>query len=121
VGISYCDLHAGQIVWATVRDPRGYRKRRPVIILTPDAEILPDRPLALMAVTTSFPDPPPPDCIELPWNPDPRRVGTGLAQRSAVVVTWMETAYPDEIDGVIGAVPKRLLAEIHRRIARENQ
>ena len=43
VSIDSSEFHAGSIVWAIVRDPRGYRKRRPAIILTPDAEISADR------------------------------------------------------------------------------
>jgi hypothetical protein len=29
----------------------------------------------------------------------------------------MDTAYPDEIDGIIGTVPPRLMREIIRRVA----
>jgi mRNA-degrading endonuclease toxin of MazEF toxin-antitoxin module len=109
-------IGAGQIVWAIVRDPNGFRKRRPAIVLTPTDEISADGPLTLVAITTTYTDPPPNNCVELPWNPDSRRVSTGLARRSAAVVNWLDTVYLDEIDGIIGVAPSRTLAEIQRRV-----
>jgi mRNA-degrading endonuclease toxin of MazEF toxin-antitoxin module len=110
-------LGEGRIVWAIVRDHNGFRKRRPAIILTSTAEIAADQPLVLMAITTTYTDPAPPDCIELPWNPDRRRTSTGLARRSAAVVSWLDTIYPDEVEGFIGMVPPNRMAEIRRRLA----
>jgi hypothetical protein len=69
-----------------------------------------------MAVTTSFPEPPPEDHVPLPWNPDPRRVGTRLAQRSAAVVTWLDTLYPDEVIEHRGQVPPRVMKEIQDKL-----
>lgn len=116
MGVNLSQLRSGRIVWAIVRDHRGYRKRRPAIILTPDAEISADQPLVLMAVTTTYPEPPPIEYIELPWNRDRRRVSTGLARRSAAVVTWVDTVYPDEVDSVIGTVPPKTMEEILRHL-----
>jgi hypothetical protein len=87
VSIDRSEIRCGSIVWAVVRDHHGFRKRRPVIILTPDDEISEDQPLAIMAITTTYPDPPERDQIELSWNADRRKVGTGLARRSAAVLT----------------------------------
>ena len=114
-------IRRGTIVWAIVRDPRGFRKRRPAIILTPDAEISDKEPIALMAITTTYPDPAPKDHVELPWNPDRRRVSTGLAQRSAAVVNWLDTVYLDEIEGIIGNVPTRLMREIVDRLRQRDR
>ena len=111
-------LRAGQIVWATVRDRNGFRKSRPVIILTPNHEIGIDQPLVVMAVTTTYSEPAPKDCVELPWNPDARRVSTGLARRSAAVVTWLDTAYADEVMEVIGTVPTKTMNNIRERLAK---
>jgi len=111
-------LLCGQIVWATVKDHNGFRKSRPVIIITPDNEISEDKPLVVMAVTTTFAEPPPDDCVELPWSQDARRVATGLARRSAAVVTWLETAYADEITNAIGVVPVKVMATIRERLAK---
>jgi hypothetical protein len=111
------ELGLGRIVWVIVRDPQGYRKRRPAIVLTAAAEISSEQPLTVMAITTTFADPPPPNCVTLPWNSDPRRVPTGLARRSAAVVNWLDMVYPDEVDGIIGMMPPKILAEIQRRLA----
>ncbi len=110
-------LRCGQIVWATVKDHNGFRKSRPVIILTSDADIAAGIPLVVMAVTTTFTNPPPKDFIELPWNHDPRRVSTGLARRSAAVVMWLDTVYADEITDIIGTVPLKSMKQIQQRLS----
>jgi hypothetical protein len=58
--------------------------------------------------------------VLLPFHPDSRRVGTGLARASAAVVTWLTTAYPDEVQGVIGDVPARLMAEIQLKLVSQS-
>jgi mRNA-degrading endonuclease toxin of MazEF toxin-antitoxin module len=118
VSVEFHELREGRIVWAIVRDPNGFRKRRPAVILTPTLEISRNQPLVLMAITTSYPDPAPAHYIELPWHPNRRQTSTGLARRSAAVLNWLDTVYPDEIDGIIGIVPGRALAEIRRRIVK---
>ena len=117
MGVEPDELHTGTIVWATVRDRHGYRKRRPVIILNADVDIAADKPLAVMAITTTFPDPPPPTHIELPWHPDRRRVSTGLARRSAAVINWIDTIYLDEVDERIGQMPPRNMSQILHRLS----
>ena len=119
MGVDPDQLHQGQIVWAVVRDRNGFRKRRPAIILTPETEIHENQPLVLMAVTTSYPDPPPPNHVELPWHHDRRKASTGLARRSAAVTDWLVTAYADEVDETIGKVPPRLIREILERLSDE--
>jgi len=74
-----------------------------------------------MAITTTYPEPASASCIELPWNADRRRTATGLARRSAAVVDWLDTVYADEIDGIIGTVPSRLMMEIRRRLADQRE
>jgi mRNA-degrading endonuclease toxin of MazEF toxin-antitoxin module len=116
VNVDQSHLRTGSIVWATLRDRNGFRKRRPAIVLTPSDEISHDQPIVVMAVTTTFPSPAPRNCLELPWNSDRRKVSTGLAQRSAAVLTWLDTVYIDEIDGFIGSVPSSRMREIQRRL-----
>jgi mRNA-degrading endonuclease toxin of MazEF toxin-antitoxin module len=107
---------AGQIAWAVVKDHNGFRKSRPVIIITPDDEIMANEPIVVMAVTTTFPEPAPSDHVELPWNPDRRRTSTHLARRSAAVITWIETVYADEITQPIGTVPSKVMKVICDRL-----
>ena len=104
-------------MWAVLRDARGYRKERPAIVLTQTKEISSESPFVVMAITTTFSDPPPRNHVPLPWNPDPRRVGTRLAQRSAAVVTWLDTLYPDEVIDLKGEVPAALMRELQERLA----
>jgi hypothetical protein len=81
------ELRYGQIALAEFTDRNGFRKTRPGIILTPTAQILRGQPLVVMAITSTFREPPPLWHVELPWNPDPRKVRTGLVRRSAAVVS----------------------------------
>jgi mRNA-degrading endonuclease toxin of MazEF toxin-antitoxin module len=106
----------GRIIWARVTDRRGNRKDRPCIILTPNTELAPHKPLLVMAVTTTFPNPPPRWHIPLPWNPDPRRVRTALAQRSAAVVDWLDTIAPADVLDIRGDVPAKVLREIEEQL-----
>ena len=54
--------------------------------------------------------------VPLPWNPDPRRVRTRLAQRSAAVVNWVDAIRPEDVLDVKGDVPAKELAEIERQL-----
>jgi mRNA-degrading endonuclease toxin of MazEF toxin-antitoxin module len=110
------ELRYGRIVWAVLKDHNGFRKRRPGIIVTPTRQIATDSPLVIVCITTSFGNPLSANHILLPWNVDPRRVRTGLAQRSAAVVDWLDTIYVDEILDVKGQVPPAIMAEIQRHL-----
>jgi hypothetical protein len=98
-----------------VRDRRGVAKERPVIILTATAEIRPDDPLAVMAVTSTFPDPPPADHIPLPWHPA-GRVLTKLRKRSAAVLSWISEVEHEDVIELYGDVPARLMITILERV-----
>ena len=99
-------------MWATLKDRNGFAKDRPGIILNPTREIRPGVALVVMAITTSYPDPPPEHHMPLPWNPDPRRVRTGLAQRSAAVLTWLNAIEAGDVIEVKGDVPPPLMRRI---------
>src|SRR4051794_24917935 len=71
-------------------------QRGPAIILTPTDQIDDRKPMVVMCITTTFPDPPHANHLPLPWNSNPRQVATGLARRSAAVLDWLDTLYPDE-------------------------
>ena len=96
------ELRYGRVIWAVLKDHNGVRKRRPAVILAPTNQISATEPFVVAAVTTTFRNPPPADHVELPWNPDARRVSTRLAQRSAAVVSWLEPLYADEVDEAQG-------------------
>lgn len=69
-----------------------------------------------MAISTSFPDPPPANHVELPWHNDPRRVATRLPSRSAAVINWLRCVHPDEVTRLAGDVPPALMLDILRRL-----
>lgn len=108
-------IRYGRIIWATVTDPRGVPKDRPCIVVTPTDQIEESEPFFVVAITTTFPEPPPPGHVPLPWNNDPRRVGTRLSSRCAAVTHWVEMVRPEEVRRVAGEVPKALMEEIRRQ------
>lgn len=108
------ELRRGRIVWGMVVDKKGNKKSRPAVIWTPTDQIKPDRPLVVLAITTTFPDPPPEDHVPLPWDPK-KRAGTGLAKRSAVVLTWFDQIQQEGLE-LKGEVPAKLIALIEEKI-----
>ncbi len=113
-------LAQGSIVWAKVADPKGNRKLRPVVIISESSEMVLDSPLVGVAVTTSFPDPPPIEYVELPWG-HPRHPATQLGRRSAAVCRWLVELTPSQVEAVRGFVPTKTLLEIVRRVRKLNR
>ena len=110
------DLRRGRIVWADLADPRGHVKRRPVVILTPTDEIRDEQPFTVMAISTSYADPPPDDHVELPWNADCRRVRTRLNRRSAAVISWLGMMTSEQLEEFAGEVPEDLMIRILEKL-----
>jgi hypothetical protein len=54
----------------------------------------------------------------LPWNPDPRRVRTRLAQRSAAVVNWIDVIRLEDVLATKGEVPARIMRTIEELLAK---
>lgn len=103
-------------MWATLTDRRGVRAEHPGIVITANDELSDDEEMVVVAVSTSFGEPPPPYHILLPWNSDPRRVGTKLARRSAAVVNWLDVIHPSDIRRFAGDVPASLMREIQAAV-----
>lgn len=104
-------LKQGTIGWAEVPDPQGDIKQRPVVIVTESDEIVLDEPILAVAVTTTFPNPPTREYVELPWF----RLGhpaTNLSKRSAAVCNWLVSLRPSDLISVRGYVPTKYLREI---------
>lgn len=114
------DLKQGTIVWAVIADPRGSLKHRPAVIITASEEIILDQPIVAVAVTTSFPNPPPDSHVELPWNAS-GSVQTGLRRRSAAVCEWLVRLRPSDVAKINGVVPHRQLLEIVEKVNRLNR
>jgi mRNA-degrading endonuclease toxin of MazEF toxin-antitoxin module len=108
-------IRYGRIVFAWIRDRNGHGKLRPAIILTPDDEIPAAEELAVMAITTTFANPPPPFCVPLPWHPR-RHPVTHLHQRSAAVVNWLAALTADDVVGFGGDVPPKTMRLIEAKL-----
>ena len=109
-------LHLGRIVWAEIADARGYRKKRPAVIVTPSERIGLSSSLEVVAVTSRLPETLPPDHVLLPWHSQghPR---TGLNRKCAAVCSWVVGISPNEIENVAGVLPGAIILEILKRIA----
>jgi len=107
-------LQQGSIVWASVSDARGQIKKRPVLIITATDEIVLDQPIVALAITGSFPDPPLPTQVELPWSRT-CNVVTGLKKRSAVVCDWVVAIRPSQVHQIAGYLPTARLLEVLTR------
>jgi hypothetical protein len=105
----------GRIIYAWIADRNGFTKLRPAIVLTPEDEIAEAEQLSVMAITTTFPNPPPPFCVPLPWHPRAHPT-TRLHKRSAAVVNWLASIWTDDIIGFGGDVPAKTLHIIHERL-----
>ena len=105
------DLRRGRIVWAAVRDRRGIEKHRPAIILTATQDISENEPLEVMAVTTTFADPPPKDHVPIPWSARGHPV-TKLNRRSAAVISWLDSIATSDVLELAGDVPPKLMIQI---------
>ena len=109
------ELRRGRIIWATVHAGNSVAKERPVIVLTATADILPNDAFEAVAVTTTFSDPPPSDCIPLPWHPTGKTL-TRLRRRSAAVLSWIDEVLPGDVISFGGDVPPQLMLEILNRL-----
>lgn len=109
-------LKRGSIVWAELRDPHGRNpKRRPVVVLA-SADAVARGVIDGVAVSTAVPDPPPEDCIPLPWDPSGRAV-TGFHARCFAVCSWGASLAPSDVEDSGKHVPPNVVTEILQRIA----
>ena len=113
-------IRYGRIVYAWVSDSNGFAKLRPALVVTTDELIEQSTPIVAAAITTTFPEPPSPHCVKLPWHPS-GRVSTGLRQRSAAVTNWLTTISPSDVVGYGGDVPRRIMDEIQRKLTELNE
>src|SRR5437870_4372201 len=98
-----------------MEDRNRHAKLRPAIIITEDSEISPDADLVVMAITTTFTDPPPEFCVPLPWYPRGHPV-TRLQQRSAAVVNWLSSIRASDVVGYGGEVPAKTMRVIRAKL-----
>lgn len=104
MGASEPQVRQGTIVWIDVDDGRGNVKRRPVLVVTPSNEILLDREILGLAITSTFRVPLEPQCVALPWSPK-GHPATGLRRPSVVVCVWAVRFRVSDAVSIAGYVP----------------
>ena len=115
-------LKQGSIVRATVYDPQGRNpKVRPLVIVTTTAEITATEPIAVVAITGTFSNPPADHEIVLPWHRS-GTVCTGLRKESVANCRWQEEILKsDVVDDKGRYIPNRHLAMILEQIEKIGQ
>ncbi len=66
-------LQLGSVGWAELEDANGYRKVRPVVVVSATADIKAGGLVRVVAITTRLLDPLPEDHVLLPWERQGRR------------------------------------------------
>lgn len=94
----------GQIVLARVDDGRGNDKPHPVVVVTPDDQIVPGEPLRVVAISTQVEQPIPPHHVELPWQ-RPHHPKTGLNKPNVAKCDWLTTIEETRVIRAMGHVP----------------
>jgi mRNA-degrading endonuclease toxin of MazEF toxin-antitoxin module len=105
-------LEQGRIIWAELPSSDGTtKKRRPAVVVTPTAEIVPGKPFAVVTATTKFTEPLPADQIHLPWQPE-GKVRTQLRQPTVAVCSWVGKILETDVLQYGGVVPPKVMVEI---------
>src|SRR5687768_3386092 len=102
-------LRRGSIVWVPVADPRGTNvKTRPVVLVTAPGEIVAGGKVVGVAVTGTFAEPLPPECVVLPWNRQ-GSASTGLRKKCCAVCNWLVPLYAADLEDTGKYVPKNVM------------
>ena len=112
----------GDIVEVELLDPNGKNpKRRPVRIVSTAEEIGSSAMLNVAAISSSVPDPLPPDFVELPFaNPGNQHCRTGLFRRSVVKCHWLDLIHRDRILRRLEFAPGAELRQVASILARDS-
>lgn len=110
-------------MWAALADSQGNRKTRPAVVISQPEALTPDEPIVVLAITTTFPDPPLVTQVPVPWSARTRTT-TGLRRRSAVVCNWECVLNRAEIVSVEGFLPAeylRRVLEVRQQLPRRSE
>jgi hypothetical protein len=103
----------GSIVWATVPDKNGFKKDRPLVVISIGDE--PDPTIGCACITTKDSDPRPATYVRVPWD----RRGTslsGLKEPSFAVADWLVLIHQSEIRAHGGKLSEKTLAQLTNKI-----
>jgi mRNA-degrading endonuclease toxin of MazEF toxin-antitoxin module len=106
----------GSVVWAELEDANGYRKVRPVVVVTPSAEIAAGKPVRVVAVTTRLPNPLPNDHVLLPWDRQGKS-RSGMRRRCAAIASWQAEIPVSDVQEVVGILPPAVIVDLLDKIA----
>ena len=106
----------GSVVWAELADANGFRKVRPVVVVTATADIAVGRTMRVLAITTRLPSPMPDDHILLPRDRD-GKARSGLRRKCAAVTTWQAEINADDVQQVVGHLPPAVMSELLTKAA----
>ena len=106
----------GSVVWASLEDANGFRKRLPAVVVTATPDITLGKTVRLAAVTTRLPDPLPDDHVLLPWDPS-GKARSGLRRKCAAVASWLMDVMVDDLQ-VAGVLPPNVTNDVLATIAR---
>ncbi len=106
----------GSVAWAELVDANGFRKVRPVLIVTPTAEIAHGGMVRVVAITTRLPATLPDDHVLLPWDRQ-GKARSGLRRRCAAVASWQAEVPVGDVQQVVGILPPTVIGELLAKIA----
>jgi mRNA-degrading endonuclease toxin of MazEF toxin-antitoxin module len=109
-------LQLGSVVWAELEDAHGYRKVRPVVVVTPTADIKAGQPVRVVAITTRLPNPLPADHVLLPWDRQ-GKARSGLRRRCAAVVSWQAEIPVGDVQQVVGLLSPTVVGELLGKVS----
>ena len=104
-------LQQGSIVQVEITDSNGNIKKRPALVITKSDEILTREQFVGLAITTTFPNPPLYNQVEIPSHPK-GYVSTGLRRRSAVVCNWAVVLTEEKILSIKGYLPTNRFIDV---------
>ena len=103
----------GDIVKVVLNEDRGGHKPRWKLILSTLESHADSSYYLCVAISTTFPEPPPAMNVPLPWHPL-GTASTGLRKRSAAILDWVRRMPPTAILHREGYIKSRLLKQIYQ-------
>lgn len=111
-------LRQGSVIQAKVHDPQGGNpKLRPLVVVTPTAEIVASAPLVAVAVTGTFSAPLAGDEVALPFHPG-GLAKSGLRKPCVAKCSWLVTLQAEDVLEIRGFLANERIAAILQRIGK---
>lgn len=110
-------LQQGSVIRALVPDPRGQNpKWRPLVVLTPTAEIENAETIVAVAITGVYSDPLASDEVPLPYHPQ-GKARTGLRKPCVAKCSWLVTILKTNILDVRGFLSNERLSVLLLKVS----